>query len=64
MVPEYTNNSQKATGVSYHRIPKDTSLRQAWMARIRRVNHATSIIHLFVRRISRLIASRKHQQIS
>ena len=38
MVPECTNNSRKATGVNYHRIPKDTSLRQAGLARIRRVN--------------------------
>ena len=47
MVPECTNNSRKATGVSYHRIPKDTSLRQAWMARIRRVN-PRNLDHSFV----------------
>ena len=47
MVPECTNNSRKATGVSYHRIPKDTSLRQAWMARIRRVNPC-NVDHSFV----------------
>lgn len=42
MVTGCTNYSRKAMGVSYYRIPKDTSLRQVWMARIRRVNHATS----------------------
>ena len=47
MVPECTNNSRTAQGVSYHRIPRDISLRQAWMARIRRVN-PRNISHSFV----------------
>ena len=47
MVPECTNNSRKATRVSSHRIPKDTSLREAWMARIHRVN-PRNVDHSFV----------------
>ena len=38
MVPECTNNSRKTVGISYHRIPKEKGLREAWLARIRRVN--------------------------
>ena len=38
MVPGCTNNSWKTTGITYHRVPKDERLRQAWMARIRRAN--------------------------
>ena len=32
MVPECTNNSQKTVGISYHRIPKEKGLREAWFA--------------------------------
>ena len=38
MVPGCTNNSRKTTGISYHRLPTDKRLRQAWMARVRREN--------------------------
>ena len=38
MVPGCTNSSRKTTGITYHRVPKDERLRQAWMARIRRAN--------------------------
>lgn len=47
MVPGCTNNSRNAKGVSYHRIPRDSRLRQAWMARIRRVN-PRNVDHSFV----------------
>ena len=38
MVPGYTNNSRRTTGITYHRVPKDERLRQTWMARVRRAN--------------------------
>ena len=36
VVPECTNNSRKTVGISYHRIPKEKGLREAWLARINR----------------------------
>ena len=38
MVPNCTNNSRKTAGIGYHRVPAEKRLRQAWVARIRRVN--------------------------
>ena len=38
MVPDCTNNSRKTAGISYHRVPAEKSLRQAWMVKIRREN--------------------------
>jgi uncharacterized protein YnzC (UPF0291/DUF896 family) len=44
MVPECTNHSRKTVGISYHEIPKEKNLREAWLARIRRV-HKRDINH-------------------
>ena len=38
MVPECTNHLWKTLGISYHKIPKDKRLCEAWLARIHRVN--------------------------
>ena len=39
-VPGCTNYSAKSkeVGISYHKIPKEKSLRKAWIARLRRDN--------------------------
>ena len=39
-VPGCTNYSAKSkeAGISYHKIPKEKSLRKAWIARLRRDN--------------------------
>ena len=36
--PECTNHPQKDEEVSFHRIPKDITMRNAWIARLRRGN--------------------------
>ena len=38
MVPDCTNNSRKTAGISYHRVPTEKRVRQAWLVKIRRVN--------------------------
>ena len=59
MVPECTNNSRKTVGISYHRIPKEKGLREAWLARIRRVNPRDLNNSCFVRRILHQTASKE-----
>ena len=56
MVLNCTNNSRKTAEISYHRVPAEKRLRQAWLARIR---HSVPTIRLFVQNILRPIASRK-----
>ncbi len=59
MVPECTNNSRQTVGISYHRIPKEKGLREAWLARIRRVNPRDINNSCLVRRILHQTASKE-----
>ena len=37
-VPVCVNYSAKSNGISYHKLPRDTQRRKAWLERIRRTN--------------------------
>ena len=37
-VPGCVNYSAKSNGISYHKVPRDTQRRKAWLERIRRTN--------------------------